>query len=356
MGALIKKGFNLVVLKYGDMPDDLVREEWKSNGIEYTECSEIEELFFTAVQYNPLVYYIEPRWGDCSYPEIMIKHKKLYGKIVITLYDVLNDCRPQGYDEEQKRTEKYVLENADGIVWRWFSKEYLEEKKGFVYKGKSIQFLDCCNGVPIVNVEFPSQKLRLCCLTGGISEVTYSQNRGELAEFANLDEILGILGNREDCEFHCFFGHGSKEQKEIANLYEKKYSNFKAFWETPHDKLINEISTYDYGCFFYTNGRIPDDMEITTRQGCYGSICKNAASNKFFDYIEAELPIITTFPLQLCAIFDDYGIRVNMNISNIDIAYLIENRAMYKERVKKAKQELSIDNQIQSLIDFFEDL
>lgn len=95
----------------------------------------------------------------------MIRHKKLFGKIVFAAYDLMNDGYVQ-VSEKDNLKERYCLENADGIVWRWFSKEYLEEKKGFVYKGKSIQLLDYCKGFNIDGKRRPDDKLKLCFVTG----------------------------------------------------------------------------------------------------------------------------------------------------------------------------------------------
>jgi hypothetical protein len=45
-----------------------------------------------------------------------------------------------------------------------------------------------------------------------------------------------------------------------------------------------------------------------------------------------------------------------MNINNLDVDYLIKNKEKYKNHVKKAKEDFSIDNQINGLIDFFNQL
>ena len=125
---------------------------------------------------------------------------------IIDLYDVINDGFT-GQTEKNLMAERYVLEHADGIVWRWFSKAYLEEK-GFKYQGKSIQFIDYCDykGEDSFSYEADHTALKLCTITGYGDE--YAEERPyvtEYAEWARLDEILARVGNKEDCIFHFYF-------------------------------------------------------------------------------------------------------------------------------------------------------
>jgi hypothetical protein len=354
MGALSRKGYKVVALKYekNDLRDARIKNELLQNNLTIIECSEIEELFYIALQYKPLLYYFEPEWSDCNYAELMIKHKKLFGKIVISIYDVMNSFYAN-ISVDKLSAERFSLENADGIVWRYFAKEYLE-KKGFIFRGKSTQFLDCCTGYERYSKEITDNNLNLCVVAGNIDNLLVDQKEG-VEEVASLKTILGKLGNLDNCKIHLFINYGSKEDKELCDLYEKKFHNFKVYWGSTHDELIQRISNYDFGCLFYTDGKIVGDDEIIFDR-YYGSENKYSVSNRYFDYIDAEIPIITSSPTKLCEIFDEYSIRVNMNINNLDVDYLIKNKEKYKNHVKKAKEDFSIDNQINGLIDFFNQL
>lgn len=353
--ALIKKKFKIIILIYGHI-QSFMTNEISSCDVEISVCSTIEELLVTAMQYKPLVYVFEPVWGNCSWPQVMISHKKLFGKIVISLYDVLNDGYIQP-SEEHKLMERYVLENADGIIWRWFSKEYLEEKKGFIFKGKSIQFLDYCGGNQLEENVKNDARLKLCMICGHVDpflEICNEKNIGHIRH-ATIKNIMDRIGNRDDCVFHVYVGAADAEIKEICGELEKQYFNLKFIYNTQHSDLINKVSDYDYGCSIYTDGKIVSDMGIFD-ESYYGSMYKNAVSNKFFDYIDASIPFIATGQLALCDFFEQYKVVIRMNIVNMDIDYLKENKFFYKENAKKAKKELHIDNQIQRLIDFFQDL
>lgn len=356
INALVRQGYQIILLEY-DNYNMLAREELVSTDLELFWCQNILEVFYKALQYKPLAYYYDPMWGDRVCPEIMIRHKKVFGKIVIALYDVLND----GYvrvTEERRAAERYSLENADGIVWRWYSKEFLEEKKGFVFKGSSIQFLDYCSGYKFEDRKPTDDKLRLCLILGntyGLLDETMYVNGGNYVEYARIDTILKFLGERDDCIFHAFMGDSSEEDRIKFAALEKKYSNFKVFYGTRHNELMKTISKYDYGCFFYTDGEDIPELE-TVDNFFYGSTHNNAMSNKYFDYLDAGLPIIATRPRKLCDYLDRFGVIVKMNIFDLDIEHLKHNKFLYKKNVESAKKELLIDNQIQRLIYFLEAL
>ena len=112
---------------------------------------------------------------------------------------------------------------------------------------------------------------------------------------------------------------------------------------------------YDYGCFLF-DGEIDIPCSVTVDNKYYGSQYINAVSNRYFDYIDAGIPLIGTRPLKLCNFFNEYGIIVNMDLPNIDIDYLNENKRRYKTNVERVRNKFFVDNQIYRLIDFFEQL
>lgn len=354
--ALVKKKYHVIVLEYG-FYNKLVITEVMSSNIEFFHCRDIVEIYYRALQYQPLVYYYEPEWGGCIGSDIMIKHKELFGKIVFATYDVMNDGFVQ-ISEKDKLEERYCLENADGIVWRWFSKEFLEEKKGFVFKGKSIQFVDYCKGFEIETNHELDDKVKICFvqswMNGMLDKITYT-NDSVYTEPARIDTILSTLGNRSDCLFHIFIGRCDDADRKKLEELEKRYVNFKTFYGMKYNELILKISEYDYGCFLMTEGiEIPEQKSFDNMY--WGSAYTNSVTNRFSDYLDATLPIISTTLKKQCDYLDKYGVVIKMNISNIDIDYLKKNRKLYRKRAEKAKAELLIDNHILTLIDWFNEL
>lgn len=357
IGALKRKNYNIIVLSYcrNNGKSWCVNELRKSNA-QILECRCIEEMLYHALQYSPLIYFFEPRWGDCLWTEIILKMKEYFGKVIFAPYDVLNDGY-SGRTERSLTAEKYAFEHADGIVWRWFSKEYLETK-GFRYRGKSIQFLDCCNHECMEDTILrgsSASAIRLCSVSGDgdlyVDDRTYTKR---YIDWARVGEILDKIGNREEYIFHFYAGTLTSKNVERCKQYKKKYSNFEFFVGVEHNELLRRLKDYDYGCELYIEGEEPP---VDLSFGMYfGSYYNNSVRNVFFDFLSAGLPIITTQASKLWEYLSVYDIVINMNLSNIDADYLIKHKEYYKARVESTRKELDIDNQISKLIQFFEEV
>lgn len=355
VAALKMKKMDVVILRYAGEKHQWCAERLEKMGIQVKKCESIEELLYEALQYAPLVYYVNPKWGDCSWVEIMLKIKEFFGKIVLALYDVMNDGYLQK-GEEKLRTERYALENADGIVWRWFSKERLEEK-GFEFKGKSIQFIDYCN--PVDECVLPNHenmsKIKLCMGVGGADEFIDDRKCDtQYLDFARIGEILAKIGNRQDCILHLYAGTLSERNIRRCEDYQREYRNFRFFLGTKYDDLLIKMREYDFGCELYTGGEEPHDDVMVS--GYCGSIYRNSIRNIFFDFIEAGLPVVTTASSKLWEYLSAYDIVVKMTLDNLDIDYLKQHKKYYRDQVMTARKELGIDKHISKLIQFFNEV
>ena len=152
-----------------------------------------------------------------------------------------------------------------------------------------------------------------------------------------------------------FVGGCSNSDREKLKLLENTYSNFKVFYGTKYSELIMKISQYDYGCFFYTDGEDVPELE-SVDDIYYGSNYNNSIQSRYFDYLDARLPIVATKSKKICDYLDELGVLVKMDIFNIDIEYLKKNKMRYKQNVERAREKMLIDNHIQKLIDFLGEL
>lgn len=353
--ALEKKGFHIVILGYWPERNLWCLNEMKKENIYTYQCVCIADMLYQVLQYNPLVYYFEPRWGDCQWAEIMLKNKTFFGETIISLYDVLNDGFMEDQPLNKLESEKFVLENADGIVWRWFSKDDLE-KRGFNFQGRSIHFLDFCYQE---NFNFrcelrESTVIRLCEVSGvGNEYVEKRLYETDYSDFARIGEILERIGNNDNCIFHFYAGKLSEENIEICEEYKLKYKNFDYFINTEHSELVKRLKTYDYGCDFYTGNEFPPK---SIAKGRYtGSIWENCVRNILFDYLSAGIPIVTTSPKKLLKFLKQYDVVVEMDLSNLDINFLLKEKKYYKINAIAACKELDINKHIFKLIKFFEE-
>ena len=355
--ALTRKGYKIVMLYHGLNKRPWDMEEFRKLDILVYECQYVEEMLYKALQYKPLIYFYEPRWADCTWAEILLKNKKYFGKIAIGIYDILNDGGYVGLPQSRLDTEKYALENADGVVWKWFSKQTLEEK-GFCIKGKSILFMDYCD-VNCENyevyVDTDSSVIKLCMVLGVDSIICEERKKQtKYTSLAKLEEILDKIGNREDCLFHLYVGQMLREREELCRHYESKYSNFKLYLNTERSQLLEKLSKYDYGCYLYVKGEMPpDDYAIDNMTG---SCMRNHERNTFFDYFGVGLPMIATMPQKFLEYMQKYDVIIPLYISNLDIDYLRKNKQHFKENTKLVRKEFNIENQIGRLIDFFNEV
>lgn len=358
-GALKREKYDVVLLSYFNGTNPWNLDELQKIGIPIFPCKHIAEMLYYALQYDPLVYFFEPRWGDCLWAEIMLKNKQYWGKIVLGLYDIMNDGFTES-TEDELATERYALEHADGIVWRWFSKEYLEEKKGFRYQGKSIQFPDYCDHKTeeIVPKKSDSSVVKLCFVCGYGDD--YVGNRAcetEYADWARIGEILEKIGNRKDCVFHFYTGALRNGENIVrCEQYEMQYKNFKCFFATEHNKLLKKLEDYDYGCELWTNGEAPPDDMLMPVERYYGSQYNNSVRNAYFDFLSAGLPVITTQASKMRDYLSADDVMIRMTLSDLDIDFLKGHKQYYKAKVTERRKEWDIDNQISRLIQFFQEV
>lgn len=84
-------------------------------------------------------------------------------------------------------------------------KGLLENKKGFAYTGKSIQFLDYCGKDRIRKETFATDKLKLCMVVGNIEfllRANFDEN-GTYIDLAKIEHILEKIGNQMIAFFIC---------------------------------------------------------------------------------------------------------------------------------------------------------
>lgn len=360
INALSRKGLEIVVILYGRSCPEIYLKE--IDGIKRLRCTDEIQLTVAMLKYHPLIYFWEPKWGDCRWVKLILQYKTYFRPIVLGLYDVLNDGYVMEYNEQLLESERYALEYSDGIVWRWYSKEYLEQKKKFVFHGKSIQFIDYCGNYlkqDSCRATGDSKILKLCTIQGSFWD--FAQN-GDVPNgymrCAPLDNILDVLGNNERCILHIFIGRNDKKAYLVGQEIEKRYSNVKFFWNMNHWELIEKLQKYDYGCEFYNDGiPIPMDQKVMCGGGqYYGSTFVNCMGNKYFDYIDAGLPIIAAESYRLMEFLDQYGIVVHMPIEKFNIRSLNEQKEQLRNKAEEARKCLDIENHIFKLVDFFREV
>lgn len=359
IGSLINRNYEIVIVylkQHKKYP--YIKYEEKTN-ITTILCDSIEEILFEAVQFNPLLFYVRPAWLDSSIANILFMQKDYFGKIVLDIHDIATGC--YNLPDTQKwwyEIERKALEEADGIVWRYDAEDFLAERYNFSYKGKTIHMWDYCYDEFTFQEANRGDVLRLCCIDSN-AECLMPVNDDELCRdgimrYANINDILKKIGHRDDCIFILYISRVTEKELSILSRIKREYVNFEYYIGYSPQKLIQSMAQCDYGCDIFSFGRLPSDQECAEKNyerlaGTYTV----SATNRFFDYLNAGIPIIGNGHKKLCDYLESLGVLLNIDLEQLDVEYLKAKREFYKEHVKKSQVKLSINSQIGRLIEFF---
>lgn len=325
-------------------------------GVEVISCHSVEEYLYEALQVNPCAYYLESPFARPFTPAIIIRFKKIYGKVIFSPYDVLNRSFP-GYPDKVYQIERYALENADGVIWRYFAKEFYENELGFHMIGKHLLMMDGCENKKAA-FRKDDDVVKICCVPTHIKYLL-SKKDDKYIRTALLEEIFEKFEGRSDWLFHVYTWRASKEEREILQKLEMKYENFSVFIHVDHQKLMEELTKYDYGAWIMKGTEIPISPEYAVwGDGASDKVgevsIRFGICNKFFEYIECGLPVITTYPIQLADEFFQQGILMRMTVDDLDIDVLKEKKGSFSSAINEAKKKYDIKNNVDAFVKFLD--
>ena len=232
--------------------------------------------------------------------------------------------------------EKFCVENADIVCDRSFEIDYLIEKENYILKGKLVRILDGIDekvqlSPSILKKDDPLQ----ICYAGGLAvkDKLFDSGWAELAQACEIN----------CCHLHVYPAPGcynrpnyKEEYKDYFDL-DRDYKYFHLHETVPYDKLITTLSQYDYGIHPMKTIKKYQDF------GFYKAFkMVYCSSNHYFDYINAEIPIIGNYPPKLLDIFDQEGILINWSVEEYDFDFLKKNRRKYRKKVSALKEKLYI--------------
>lgn len=347
-------GFNIVVILNCEV--ERVRSEFMSLNVNLIQCRGIVDSVIAMTKYSPIAYYIFTEWFECVLACIATSNSDLLGKIIVDRYDVLNDGYiGKGY-KRAKKIERFALENADGIVWRYFAEENLKNK-GFAFKGKTIQFIDWCN--PIKELSHPITddytKIKICYVCAH-DELLFDRTREVIGGRLKIPSIMEIMEriDSDNVIFDVYVWKIDEIYEEQLKVAVSTFSNLHIFTGIEHEKLIDLLKEYDYGCRLYT-ADICESADCL-REDYDDLTLTDSFSNAYMDYIEAGLPVISTIGQKHCNLLDSYGALVRWNLEDWDEEWLLENRSRLKSNVRNNNKKMTMNAHIGELIDFILDL
>ncbi len=163
----------------------------------------------------------------------------------------------------------------------------------------------------------------------------------------NMVQVLNEIGNKEDLVL-IIISSGDEHRKQVENYVKRKKFNNVLFHDVvPH----HQITTYLSGC----------DAGIVPTWNKKDLSYWYALDNKLFNYLMAEIPMLSTAQPEYSAIVEKYKIGVCVN-PDVPGAYykgwkeVIDKQEIFKANLQKAKQELNWTNESKLLIDFYDQL
>ncbi len=352
--ALLEKGYQIKLIANSvAVMQDFCEAGLKKLNLSYVKCETLEEFLYQIIMENSKIIHLFTNISNSHIDRILIKNKELFSPIVYDEYDIYNLCY-EGLSQGLLKNERFCLENADGVCNRGYEINYLIENGFRIGKG-TIQFHDYCSNKPLNLVEHSftqeeNDEVSLCYIGGMLQ-------KSQSAEWAdNIFECARRCAENH-CHFHVYPHRWDEVQLKDYIELEKTNDYFHLHHPVSYDELKSELSKYDYGIFpirkAYVNQGIPfvDGAVYKKEQLLY------ATGNKYFDYLDAGLPIIAACPQKLMQFLGTKDVVLNWTVEEYDFEEIKNRRRELKKNVVREHYGLQMRqhiNELTNLYDFVE--
>lgn len=258
---------------------------------------------------------------------------------LLDIYDCWTNCfgenPPIFWLKKEVKFEKYNLEHADGIIARNLESKDLSRRYHYKFPEKNILFLDYCDEA---NFQAPDRKsitkdksIHLV-YSGGIFGPSALKASWGIIDFDIL--IKSLVHSELNLHLYPFPNEPLEYYSELLEM-EKTNPYLNIYSSVPNFTLANEIGKYHFGILpnFKVDSYPIMDFKL--------DMC---TSNKFFNYLEAGIPIIVSDELKFMSwIVKRYQIGIVVkkgelnNLKNIifehDYKQMIENVIKVREKL-----------------------
>lgn len=342
--ALQKKGYSIEIYTYPNSAmQEICVKELKNLHIVCISCKTIWELLYCLMISGGKVVHVFTHRGNAHNDKIVIRLKELLPPIVYDEYDIAGVFYTN-VSEEIIRSEKYCLENTDGICNRGFEIEYLKCECDYHITAPAIQFQDYCSEIQY-SKKADMEKLSVCYVGGILAECEYP-------DFFEAFIRLAEKCEENHCHFHVY-PHVFDECKFKAYIeLDKENEYFHLHKPVSLERLSQEISQYDYGVFPICR------RKLKSRIWTYNTHEKliYCTTNKYFDYLDAGLPIIAAHSYQQVQFFKKRGVILDWTVEDYDFAELRRRKKELKKKVLIEREKLKMSRRICELIELYDSL
>lgn len=349
--ALLRKGYQIkLIVNQTAVMQDFCERGLREMQLTYERCTSLEEFLYRIIAENAKVIHLFTNLGNSPIDRILMKNKELFSPIIYDEYDIYNLCY-EGVPQELLENERFCLEHADGICNRGYEIEYLKSRD-FDIKGCRIQFHDYCSNGQINAERAESDELSICYVGGiysGKESIEWADSFCECAKICALHH----------CHFHVY--PFTWDEEHLADYIELNRVNeyFHLHQPISFEQLRGELSKYDYGVFPIKRKYF--EIGLTLRQGNLILKYKKeelmyATGNKYFDYLDAGLPIIAACPQKLMGFLEKKGVVLKWAVEEYDFDEMRKQKRELKRRVLEEHYGLQMNQHIRELTDLYDDV
>lgn len=343
--ALIDLNYKIeVYLGPGAVLQEICLSELNNLDVECNKCRSYEELIYHLLTSRGKAIHLFTNRGHSYFDKMIIGIKSLLPPIVYDEYDIIGVF----YTNEPQEiidNEKYCLENAAGICNRGFEIEYLRYEHNYNIQGSVVQFHDCCNDIQCNSEGITEDEVSLCY----VGQVLDQRKWPEFAEgFKELADRCKI----NKSHFHVYPHMWDTDQYIFYRDMEKNNEYFHFHEPVSYKQLCKEISLYDYGVWPLMRKVLKQKTFVynTREKHIY------ATTNKFFDYLDAGLPIIAPAPRKLLQCLETMGVLLEWAVDEYDFDELRRRKKELKENVILEREKLKMSNQIYKLVGLYDSI
>lgn len=345
---LKKQGFEIIVIGNGSIEGSaLYNGQLHTLFGEYHMCNKTEEILYQVVRSNAKWIHIFSNIFESCEVCRLFRMKVILPKIVFDQYDIGNGMFKNIVEEKYMSAERICIEKADGLCCRGFEIDYLVDELKVDVGGKILRFFDYCEEENMPRKRNEEERELSICYVGGIT--TEKEYPG--VSYACMMELAGLC-EANKCHLHVYpVCMDVKRYQDYIQLDERS-DYFHFHQPVASEYLCKEISQYDYGILPIKSGYLEagDTGYVTREEMIY------AATNKYFVYLDAELPIIAEGLVKFDTMFRKEHVLLEWTIDQYDFEYLKEKRHSFQNDILTAKQKFHIKNHIKELIDFYNSL
>lgn len=338
--ALHDTGYHVTVLHSKvatDYHKDLdVAKKYCESLIHYEGLAQL--LYLIIESRIPIIHYFTAP-DDMSVAILLFQMREVLPKIVVERYDIFNGMVVRKKIEYKQ--EQYLIESADGLCCREYAGEFCKDELRFHMRRNPLLFWDYMDQACFF--EKNDNELSIC-YAGGILTEEEDPNAPN-ACFLELAEKC----EENKCHLHIYPSIWNDKRFTLYIEYEKRHKYFHVHKPVEHSRLYEELGKYDYG--IHPIRKTYQDQaylrRVTTDKHIYG------ATNKYFDYISAGIPMIGATPEKQTLDFEKTGMILRWTIEEFDFKELKRRRKDMRSSVIENRNYWMIENRISDLTDYY---